>query len=199
MARYKLWTELKLLIIGAWVVSAALWSPGIIGWQHITGNRTVPENECYIQACYEPFKYNLSPPLPRQTWAYWKEAFRETLLFSDNYRMCLETSDASIINILFTKQPAITSSIQFFDGVATKYRSVPFICQPKNLTLKLSDSMTKMTNLDRSWLFRQHCTLVQFGRSPCFVGTIMAHERMMIELCLDILSGGLPGKRKVSL
>ena len=26
-----------------------LWTPGIIGWQFVTGNRTVPDNDCYVQ------------------------------------------------------------------------------------------------------------------------------------------------------
>jgi hypothetical protein len=33
----------------AWVVSFVLWAPWIIGWQFIVQERTVPENDCYIQ------------------------------------------------------------------------------------------------------------------------------------------------------
>ena len=38
-----------LMITVAWVVSALLWTPWIIGWPYIEGKRTIPEQECYIQ------------------------------------------------------------------------------------------------------------------------------------------------------
>ena len=37
------------VIIFAWLISAALWTPWIIAWPYIEGKREVPENECYIQ------------------------------------------------------------------------------------------------------------------------------------------------------
>lgn len=33
----------------AWGVSLLLWPPWIYAWPYIEGNRTVPDNECYIQ------------------------------------------------------------------------------------------------------------------------------------------------------
>ncbi|XP_067292517.1 muscarinic acetylcholine receptor M2 [Pseudorasbora parva] len=38
-----------MMIAGAWILSFILWAPAILFWQFITGNRTVPEGECYIQ------------------------------------------------------------------------------------------------------------------------------------------------------
>jgi len=37
------------MIAGAWVVSILLWTPWIIAWPHIEGQRTVPADDCYIQ------------------------------------------------------------------------------------------------------------------------------------------------------
>ena len=39
----------QLFIISSWLVSTALWTPGILGWQYYIGNRTVPDSECYVQ------------------------------------------------------------------------------------------------------------------------------------------------------
>lgn len=38
-----------MMIAAAWILSFVLWAPAILFWQFITGGRTVPENECYIQ------------------------------------------------------------------------------------------------------------------------------------------------------
>lgn len=38
-----------MMIAGAWILSFILWAPAILFWQFITGSRTVPEGECYIQ------------------------------------------------------------------------------------------------------------------------------------------------------
>ncbi|TRY54838.1 hypothetical protein DNTS_001802 [Danionella cerebrum] len=38
-----------IMIAGAWILSFILWAPAILFWQFITGTRTVPEGECYIQ------------------------------------------------------------------------------------------------------------------------------------------------------
>lgn len=38
-----------LMITVAWVVSALLWTPWIIGWPYIEGTRTIPDQQCYIQ------------------------------------------------------------------------------------------------------------------------------------------------------
>ena len=38
-----------LMISIAWVVSALLWTPWIIGWPYIEGIRKVPDDECFIQ------------------------------------------------------------------------------------------------------------------------------------------------------
>ncbi|KAK2156563.1 hypothetical protein LSH36_210g07012 [Paralvinella palmiformis] len=37
------------LISGAWIVSAALWTPWIVAWPYIEGERTVPAGRCEIQ------------------------------------------------------------------------------------------------------------------------------------------------------
>jgi len=37
------------MIAGAWTVSALLWTPWIIAWPHLEGERTVPPLECYVQ------------------------------------------------------------------------------------------------------------------------------------------------------
>lgn len=39
----------KISIVFAWIFSTIVWSPGIIGWQFISGNRTVPIDQCYVQ------------------------------------------------------------------------------------------------------------------------------------------------------
>lgn len=38
-----------MMIAGAWILSFILWAPAILFWQFVTGSRTVPEGECYIQ------------------------------------------------------------------------------------------------------------------------------------------------------
>ena len=37
------------MIAGAWTVSALLWTPWIVAWPHLEGERTVPPLECYVQ------------------------------------------------------------------------------------------------------------------------------------------------------
>ena len=38
-----------IMISLAWVISALLWTPWVFAWPYIEGDRSVPENECYIQ------------------------------------------------------------------------------------------------------------------------------------------------------
>ena len=38
-----------IMISCAWIISALLWTPWIFAWPYIEGERTVPNNECYIQ------------------------------------------------------------------------------------------------------------------------------------------------------
>ena len=38
---------------GAWIISALLWAPWVLFWQFITGERTVPSNDCYIQFIWD--------------------------------------------------------------------------------------------------------------------------------------------------
>ena len=89
--------------------------------------------------------------------------FCGTLLFSDNYRMCLETSDPSIINILFTKQLAIT--VLWWSSDKVPFCSI-------NLSAKkiTSHSTTKMTILNRSWLLK----------APSHVGTIWKRALLLL-------------------
>jgi hypothetical protein len=37
------------MIMAAWIISFLLWTPWIVAWQFIEGQRTVPATECYIQ------------------------------------------------------------------------------------------------------------------------------------------------------
>jgi len=37
------------MIAGAWTVSTLLWTPWIVAWPHLEGERTVPPLECYVQ------------------------------------------------------------------------------------------------------------------------------------------------------
>jgi muscarinic acetylcholine receptor M3 len=41
-----------LMITSAWFVSALIWLPSILVWPYIEGERTVPENDCYVQFIY---------------------------------------------------------------------------------------------------------------------------------------------------
>ena len=41
--------KVGIMISCAWVISALLWTPWIFAWPYIEGERTVPDNECYIQ------------------------------------------------------------------------------------------------------------------------------------------------------
>ena len=41
--------KVGIMISCAWVISALLWTPWIFAWPYIEGERTVPNNECYIQ------------------------------------------------------------------------------------------------------------------------------------------------------
>ncbi|XP_068115791.1 muscarinic acetylcholine receptor M4 isoform X2 [Hyperolius riggenbachi] len=43
-----------LMIAAAWLLSFALWAPAILFWQFIVGERTVKDNECYIQFLSNP-------------------------------------------------------------------------------------------------------------------------------------------------
>ncbi|XP_017330009.1 muscarinic acetylcholine receptor M1 [Ictalurus punctatus] len=43
-----------LFIALAWGISFLLWAPAILFWQHIVGERTVPEDQCAIQFLSEP-------------------------------------------------------------------------------------------------------------------------------------------------
>ncbi|XP_077482151.1 muscarinic acetylcholine receptor M1 isoform X2 [Stigmatopora argus] len=42
------------MICLAWSTSFILWAPAILFWQYIVGERTVPDNECFIQFLSEP-------------------------------------------------------------------------------------------------------------------------------------------------
>ncbi|CAN0371897.1 unnamed protein product [Lampetra fluviatilis] len=42
------------MIAGAWALSFVLWAPAILFWQHIVGERTVPDGECSIQFLSNP-------------------------------------------------------------------------------------------------------------------------------------------------
>ena len=37
------------MIATAWVVSTLLWTPWIVAWPYVEGERTVPPDDCYIQ------------------------------------------------------------------------------------------------------------------------------------------------------
>lgn len=50
----------QLFIISSWLVSTALWTPGILGWQYYIGNRTVPDSECYVQDSFNHFWWPLT-------------------------------------------------------------------------------------------------------------------------------------------
>ena len=41
-----------MMIASAWLVSAIVWLPSILAWPYIEGQRTVPENDCYVQFIY---------------------------------------------------------------------------------------------------------------------------------------------------
>ncbi|KAM9301611.1 muscarinic acetylcholine receptor M4 [Gastrophryne carolinensis] len=43
-----------LMIAAAWLLSFALWAPAILFWQFIVGERTVKDDECYIQFLSNP-------------------------------------------------------------------------------------------------------------------------------------------------
>ncbi|XP_026991337.2 muscarinic acetylcholine receptor M5 [Tachysurus fulvidraco] len=48
-------TRRAALLIGlAWGISFLLWAPAILFWQHIVGDRTVPEDQCSVQFLSEP-------------------------------------------------------------------------------------------------------------------------------------------------
>ncbi|XP_014670333.1 PREDICTED: muscarinic acetylcholine receptor DM1-like [Priapulus caudatus] len=42
----------SLMIACAWIISLMLWPPWIFAWPHIEGERTVPDDDCYIQFLY---------------------------------------------------------------------------------------------------------------------------------------------------
>ena len=54
----------QLFIISSWLVSTALWTPGILGWQYYIGNRTVPDSECYVQDSCHHFPTVISILVP---------------------------------------------------------------------------------------------------------------------------------------
>ncbi|KAK1335719.1 hypothetical protein QTO34_003512, partial [Cnephaeus nilssonii] len=43
-----------LMIAAAWVLSFVLWAPAILFWQFVVGERTVPDNMCFIQFLSNP-------------------------------------------------------------------------------------------------------------------------------------------------
>ncbi|TRY98780.1 hypothetical protein DNTS_014436 [Danionella cerebrum] len=53
--RAKRTTKRAAVMIGmAWLVSLILWAPAILFWQYFVGERTVPQDKCYIQFLSEP-------------------------------------------------------------------------------------------------------------------------------------------------
>ncbi|XP_066541612.1 muscarinic acetylcholine receptor M3 [Hoplias malabaricus] len=53
--RAKRTTKRAGVMIGlAWLVSLILWAPAILFWQYFVGERTVPQDKCYIQFLSEP-------------------------------------------------------------------------------------------------------------------------------------------------
>lgn len=40
------------MIFFAWAISVVVWPPWIVAWPYIEGERTVPDNDCYIQFIY---------------------------------------------------------------------------------------------------------------------------------------------------
>lgn len=41
-----------MMIASAWLLSAIIWLPSILAWPYIEGQRTVPDNDCYVQFIY---------------------------------------------------------------------------------------------------------------------------------------------------
>ena len=68
----------------AWGISLLLWTPWIYSWPYIEGERTVPDNECYIQFIetnhYITFGTAIAAfyvPVSVMCWLYWR-IWRET-------------------------------------------------------------------------------------------------------------------------
>ena len=126
----------------------------------------------------------MQSPKHRKNRAYLNGTFRGTSLFSDNYRMCLETSDASIINILFTKQLAMT--VLWWSSDKVPFCSI-------NLSAKkiTSHSTTKMSILDRSWPLKVASHVGTIWKGTLFCRHINGDEKFIIELCPDVISVGI--------
>jgi len=70
------------MITGAWVVSALLWTPWIVAWPHLEGRRTVPPLECYVQF----LKTNKYFTIMTATAAFYLPVFIMTVLYFRIYR-----------------------------------------------------------------------------------------------------------------
>jgi len=70
------------MIAGAWTVSALLWTPWIVAWPHLEGERTVPPLECYVQF----LKTNKYVTIVTATAAFYLPVLIMTVLYFRIYR-----------------------------------------------------------------------------------------------------------------
>ena len=45
--------HVKIAMASTWIISTILWAPWVLFWQYITGKRTVPADNCYIQFIWD--------------------------------------------------------------------------------------------------------------------------------------------------
>lgn len=90
-----------MMIAAAWILSFILWAPAILFWQFITGSRTVPEGECYIQFFSNPtvtFGTAIAAfylPVVTMTVLYWQisKASRSRVRSRDSQRITRVSND----------------------------------------------------------------------------------------------------------
>ncbi|XP_076098507.1 muscarinic acetylcholine receptor M2-like [Mytilus galloprovincialis] len=71
-----------LMIVLVWVISTLLWTPWIFAWPHIEGERTVPDDDCYIQFLYT----NAFVTIGTHIIAFWLPVIIMTTLYLKIYR-----------------------------------------------------------------------------------------------------------------
>ncbi|XP_056307944.1 muscarinic acetylcholine receptor M2 [Danio aesculapii] len=119
-----------MMIAAAWILSFVLWAPAILFWQFITGSRTVPEGECYIQFfsnAVVTFGTAIAAfylPVVTMTILYWQisKASRSRVRRRDNRRVSRASNDGGQVGPT-TERDVDRKSIQGGEEMVSRKQS----------------------------------------------------------------------------